>query len=440
MKFRPGSWLILVVGSLTVWSVIGFVWSPTAWLIPLTLLIVAGLALADFVELRRGLSQLTLRQIVPSPVGRDRQFFVSLEIQNDGPREWQAEVRDESPAAALPILWVEPIILPANEKVDVTSSFHIPLRGRFTFGPAWIRLRGRFGLLEAQRRFEVVNTVDVYPESLLSPHELAKDAADEIRLLDQLRDTRQYGAGTEFESLQEFRQGDDPRHIDWRTSARHRRFVVRRFQVERHRDVMLLVDCGRLMGADAQAGTKLDCAVDAGLRLIRIALRGGDRCGLGIFDDQVVGFLRPIGGANALPSFLSSLHDLQPRWRETDFGPMFARLQSRLTKRALLIILSDVVDAETSTRYRTSLATLARRHVVLFAALQTPLLGSLISTPLDSMDTGFQKAVTFRILREREQAIHALSRGGVHVLDVEPSKLTAPLINQFIEIRRSALV
>jgi len=45
-----------------------------------------------------------------------------------------------------------------------------------------------------------------------------------------------------------------------------------------------------------------------------------------------------------------------------------------------------------------------------------------------------------RILREREQAIHALSRGGVHVLDVEPAKLTAPLINQFIEIRRSALI
>jgi len=170
----------------------------------------------------------------------------------------------------LPNLWVEPVALPANQTVDVTGAFHIPLRGRFTFGPAWIRLQGPFGLLEAQRRFEAVNTVDVYPESLLSPHELAKDAADEIRLLDQLRDTRQYGAGTEFESLQEFRQGDDPRHIDWRTSARHRRFVVRRFQVERHRDVMLLVDCGRLMGADAQNGTKLDCAVDAGLRLIRI--------------------------------------------------------------------------------------------------------------------------------------------------------------------------
>ena len=92
---------------------------------------------------------------------------------------------------------------------------------------------------------------------------------------------------------------------------------------------------------------------------------------------------------------------------------------------------------ETSGRYRTSLSTLAQRHVVLFAALQTPLLRPDRSRAVGSLDDGFKKGVVFRILREREQAIHELRRGGVHVLDVEPSRLTAPLINQFIELRRS---
>ena len=44
--------------------------------------------------------------------------------------------------------------------------------------------------------------------------------------------------------------------------------------------------------------------------------------------------------------------------------------------------LSDVVDAETSGRFRTSLFKLAQRHVVLFAALQTPLLREIIDAPL----------------------------------------------------------
>jgi uncharacterized protein (DUF58 family) len=298
-------------------------------------------------------------------------------------------------------------------------------------------LRGALGLLEGQTSLGKSTAIDVYPDNDQSEEALAKDAADELRLLDKLKQSRQRGVGTEFESLTEFREGDDPRRVDWRTSARFRRLIVRRYQIERHRDLIVLVDCGRLMGADAKTGSKLDCAVDAALRLMRTALRVGDRCGLGIFDNEVRGFLRPIGGTAAMQTFLASLYALESRWRESDFSPMFATVQNRQPKRALIIVLSDIVDAETSRRYRASLASLAQRHVVLLAALQTPLFGDFVEAPVRSVDDGFKKAVVFRVLREREQAIHELRRSGVHVLDVEPQKLTAALINQFIELRQS---
>ncbi len=437
MKIRPGARLVWLLGALAVWSVAGLVWAPSSWLLPPLLLAAFAAAIVEYRSLARGLRGISIRRRLPAVVGRDRPFDVTLDIVNDGPRDWSAQMRDEAPASAQPRMWTEPVRLPHGERTSVAGSFRIPIRGRFAFGPVWIRLRGSLGMLEAQTSLGATDSVQVYPESLRSEEELAKDAADEIRLLDILRDSRRRGVGTEFESLEDFRAGDDPRRIDWRTSARYRRPIVRRFQIERHRDVMLLVDCGRLMGADAQQGTKLDCAVDAALRLLRIALRSGDRCGLGIFADQVLGYLPPIGGAAALQTFLASLYDVQPRWRETDFSPMFATVQSRQTKRALVIVLSDIIDVETSGRYRTSLLTMAQRHVVLFAALQTPLLRELVEARVASLDDGFKKGVVFRILREREQAIHELRRGGVHVLDVEPSRLTAPLINQFIELRRS---
>ena len=440
MRFRPGIRLVLALGALGAFSILGFFWTTFDWLVPVALMVLAVLAAMDVTYLRWSARRVTVHRIMPERVARGQSFGVALDIQNEDAVALSAHVRDEVPSTALPFLWIEAVDLPPRDKTQVARKFVIPIRGRWQFGPVWLRLTGRFGMVEAQQSFSHSESVQVYPESLLSPHELAKDAADEIRLLDQLRDTRLHGSGTEFESLEEFRAGDDPRHIDWRTTARHGRPVVRRYQVERHRDVMLLVDCGRLMGADAMRGTKLDCSVDAALRLLRIALRGGDRCGLGIFDDRVVGYLRPIGGANALPTFLSSLYDLQPRWRETDFGPMFARLQSRLTKRALVIVLSDVVDAETSERYCASLATLARRHMILFAALQTPLLGLVAASRINSLEDGYKKVVTFRVQHERDKALHVLNRSGVHVLDVEPSRLTAPLINQFIELRRSSLL
>jgi hypothetical protein len=36
--------------------------------------------------------------------------------------------------------------------------------------------------------------------------------------------------------------------------------------------------------------------------------------------------------------------------------------------------------------------------------------------------------------------LHSLSRGGVHVLDVTPSELTAPLVNQFVDLRQRNLL
>jgi uncharacterized protein (DUF58 family) len=119
---------------------------------------------------------------------------------------------------------------------------------------------------------------------------------------------------------------------------------------------------------------------------------------------------------------------------------MFAEVQARQQKRALIVVLSDVVDAETSVRYRASLFKMAQRHVVLFAALQTPLLREVIESALTNLHDGFKKAVAFKLLQEREQAIHELRRGGIHVIDVEPSQLTAPLINRFIELRGANLL
>jgi uncharacterized protein (DUF58 family) len=257
----------------------------------------------------------------------------------------------------------------------------------------------------------------------------------EQRLLDKLVKSREHGVGSEFESLYAFRRGDDPRRIDWRATARRRELVVRRFQIERHRDVMIVLDCGRLMGAQTGRGTKLDCAVDAALNLSRVVLHSGDRCGAAAYDRQVRGFLPPIAGPEALRSIVHCLYDLETRWHESDFTPMLEQLRTRRSKRTLLIVISDVNDAETSRRLSASLYQLRRQHVVLFAALRTPLLAEVVKEPVSQLDDAARKVVAFRLLRDRSRALHALRRGGVHVLDVEPQQLSTPLINQFIELR-----
>jgi uncharacterized protein (DUF58 family) len=395
----------------------------------------------DYLGLKERFRHVRLERTMPAVVGRDVPFRIELEITNGSRHRLVGRLRDSVPIQAIPPFQPHSIQrLPPGARMCLVSEFRVPKRGQHQFGPVWLRLEGGYAALEAQQAIPCAGSVRVLPEGFSSEQGLRQDELAAVRLLDKLTRARQQGVGTEFESLSEYRLGDDPRRIDWRTTARYRYPIVRRYQIERHRDVMIVIDCGRLMGADTERGTKLDCAVDAGLTLGRVALESGDRCGLGLFDDQVLGYLPPLSGPTSLRWLSESVYDVQSRWRESDFSVMFSALQSRQTKRSLIVVISDIVDVETSTRFRSSLATLARRHVVLFAALQTSLLRRIVGAPVNSLLDGSRKAVTFRILREREQAIHSLKRSGVQVLDVEPNQLTIPLINRFIELRQRNLL
>ncbi|MHC4877474.1 MAG: DUF58 domain-containing protein [Planctomycetota bacterium] len=438
MTVRPGRNLIRLFAVLLAISPLVFVVPQVSWLVAAPLP-VALLAIGEYRKLKRQVSGFTLKRQLPSVWGRDRSFAIEWTLErSDGPAvtgEW----RECFSANVVPEIHSGSFRLAEGERsASVSEEVRIPVRGQHTVGPFWIRIAGPLGLVEMQREIDDQATVRILPETYHSPDELRKDRGAELVLLDKKARSRQHGIGTEFESLHEYRDGDDPRRIDWRATARMRRPVVRRFQIERHRDVMIVVDCGRLMGTDAGRGSKLDCAVDSALLLAKTALQGGDRCGMALFDDQVVGYLNPVSGVSSMNAIADCVYDVQTRWRETDFTRMFATLQQKQRKRSLIVILSDLVDAETTTRYRASLAGLASRHVVLFAALRTPIVQELAEAPITTLMDGARSAVSFRLLRERAQALHAVRRSSVTVLDLAPSQVTVPLINQFVELRHSS--
>lgn len=435
MRSRPGPNLLYAVAAIAVIAAGAFGWPGLAWLLPFFLAALVPPAAWEFRRSRAELAGLLVERRLPDQVGRGRAFAVTLELTGLPREPRRLTLREFVPTDAEPRAWSEEIEARGEARIARARSFQIGRRGRHEFGPAWVRLAGPLGLFEAQRLAAPVQAIKVLPESIASREELTKTVATRIQELERLAKTRRRGEGIEFESLAEFRVGDDPRRIDWRSSARLRRPVVRRYQIEQHRDVVLLIDCGRLMGAATGGGTKLDRAIDSALVLAAVALGHGDRCGLGIFDYEVLGFLPPGMGPETFRHLVEHLHDLQSRWRETDFGTMFATLERKQPKRSLVVVLSDLVDEETSGRFRASLARLARRHVVVFVALQTPYLKELARAPLTTAEDLSRHAVAFRLLRQRQRAIHSVRRSGVDVLDVLPTELTVPLINRFVELR-----
>lgn len=440
MSVRPAPRLLWGVAAAGALAPLAFVWPPMLWVMIAAWIGLIAAAIADFRALRPMVERLRVSRRLPVNAARGLPLLSELTLHNEGKRAVNAMLRDVVPPAALEGPEFTPLRLDAGDREPVTARLTIPIRGRHRFGPAWARVVGPLGLLEMQRKFDSTGVVKVLPETYASRETLSQDQRARLLQLDKLTKALSHGAGSEFESLAEYRPGDDPRRIDWRTTARIRRPVIRRYQVERHRDVMIAVDCGRLMGASVGNGTKLDCAVDAALMLARVALQTGDRCGIAVFDDAVRGYLAPVAGASSIGPLAEQVYALDSKMRESDFGAMFADLQLRQPRRSLIVIISDLVDVETSERMRSSLSRLAQRHVVLLAALQTPLLTQSIQGEVSTMLAAARKGVAFRLLRQRQRALHSIRRAGIHVLDVKPGDLTIPLINQFIDLRSQDLL
>jgi len=437
MSFRPGKNIIIVAVVLVIVQIAGFFFPWTLAFTSVVLVGTALLAVWDYVALRKQVVALAITRVVPVRAARSRRFPVRIFIQNSG-QQCLGIIRDIIPDGVVPALYQSRILLRPGA-TEVEHVVKADRRGLYQFGEIWLRIPGPLGMLEVSKAYASDSQVRIMPESLFPRDELHKEALDEQRLLDQISRTQIRGEGTEFESLSEFREGDDVRRIDWRSTARSGHPILRRYQVEQHRDVVLLLDTGRLMGTAVGDGSKLDCAVNAALVIARAALQEGDRCGLGIFDSQVRGYLAPVAGVCSHKAIVERLYDLQPSWHETNFAPMFAMLQARLQKRALIVIFSDIMESETTERYRAALAALQSRHVVLFAALQTPLLSSVAFAPVVNEHDVVRSAFSLRLMRERQQTLHGLKRLGIQIVDADPRQVTVPLVNLYLQAKERSV-
>src|SRR4029079_2320303 len=101
------------------------------------------------------------------------------------------------------------------------------------------------------------------------------------------------GLGTEFESIRDYVPDDDFRQVNWRATARLGRPMSNQYRIERDRDVVCVVDCGRLMAAPFADRTRLDAALDAAVAVAAVADVVGHPCGTNAFVGEALRFPAP---------------------------------------------------------------------------------------------------------------------------------------------------
>jgi len=396
-------------------------------------------------------ARLSVRRLVPERVRLSQDFERRLELGaprggctlavfEDFPPSHSVRARagGATPVAEDPSGGPDEGVLDAHGRAVLVRRYRPELRGRFALGDLRVRLRGRLGLIERQARFQGHQGYAVEPALLRLSETLRLAASDRWQDLG-VRTLRRHGGEHEFESLREYVPGDEVRRVDWKAFARRGKPMVRRYQVERGQELVLLLDGGRRMralaGAGAQAGwSKLDWALDAALEIAAVALAKGDRVGAAAFERELTAFVAPRKGARALAHLSSALFPLQPSEHEADLARALRELAVRHRRRATVIVLSDVADPLSLPEQKAALASASRRHRLIFAALDDP---GLRAVAEGRAGDAVQRAAALELVAERARALRALAGSGARVLDALPAEAAGPLLAAWLDERRA---
>src|SRR5262249_23545538 len=205
---------------------------------------------------------------------------------------------------------------------------------------------GPLGLAETVDRRPVEGKVDVLP-NIRGVQRAALQYVDRDAIFG-VKIQRERGEGTEFDALRDYVPGLDHRFIDWKHSARHMKLLSKEFRTERNHPVVLAFDTGYLMCEPLDGIARLDHAINAGLLLGWISLRGGDLVGIFGFDAAVRQYLDPQRGLSGFGRVQRAAAGLDYRHEETNFTLGLAELGSRLKRRSLVILFTDFVDTVTA--------------------------------------------------------------------------------------------
>ena len=362
-----------------------------------------------------------------------RPFEAQLTVHNAGPGSVSCFGSDH-----LPLDWeadpkVGPLRLKAGESRQLLQSLRPLRRGAYSLGPLHLIQVTGLGLWRHHGVVECPREVRVYPD-----YRPGTDALDPVMIGEVgIRRTRQRGEGTDFESLREYRVGDDTARIDWKATARLGKAMSRQYTIEKDHDVMIGIDCGRLMGARFDGMAKFDHAMRAALVLAEVSLRSGDRVGLMVFDAKVRRFVPPGKGSTQLGILLEALHDVESTFEETDFHQAMTHLGTHHRKRSLVVMITDFIDRQTAKPMLLGMEGAARRHACLFVAVEDPTLGECLNEVPQGLHGLASQAVAYGMRQDRREVLELLRNQGVDVVDELPDRLTAPVLNGYLAIKRS---
>jgi uncharacterized protein (DUF58 family) len=418
-------------------AVLLFVLWPGEARYPVSLLTLLGLnvlvlamMLTDSLKGRQQLVTVERSAIQRLSIGRDNP--IELTVKNPGGAT-QVRMRDgvPQPHFTASIVTLDRAIA-AQATETLSYSVQPTMRGEYNWGVLQVRQRSPWGLAWIEQSIAQAQTVQVYPD-LMQLRSLTLKLA--LSSAGALRQKRRLGIGTEFAELRDYNAGDDPRLIDWKATARRDRPLVRVLEPEQEQTLIILLDRGRLMTAQVQGLNRFDWGLNATLALALAGLNRGDRVGVAVFDRAIHTWIPPQRGNGHLNHLIDRLTPIQPELLEPDYLGAANVLVTQQSRRALVVMITDVVDQTASAELLQALGRMAPRYLPFCVTLRDPQIDRQAADFSLDLEANFERAVALDLLAQRRKALAILQQRGVLVLDAPANQISEQLVDRYLQLK-----
>ena len=318
-------------------------------------------------------------------------------------------------------------------------------RGDLRMGRAFLRYQSNLGLAQRWAVADISQTVRVLPDlEQARQHALYLIRSQQVEM--EKRRRRQRGQGREFESLRDYRKGDDLRDICWTATARRHHLTTRVFEIERSQAVWIVLDAGRLLRAEIEQEqkelrlSKLDYAVNAALSLAQVATQCGDRVGLLAYGRTIQQHVPAGRGAVHLRAIVDCLAQVHAEPSEADHSRAVRLLLTGQSRRCLVVWITDFAETPTTPEVIEYAMQMTKRHLVVFTAMNQPDLTVLARTTPQHTDDMYRHAAALEIVHRRDLLLRGLRQRGIFAFELVPGLLASSLVNQYLDIKERNLL
>jgi len=400
-------------------------------------------ALVDALRASAGSAGIGVELAPVARMSKNRATNIEVRIHNKA-----AEKRTLRIALGFP-----PEIAPATEEMDlllpsgVVSSRFVTTctavkRGKYQINTVYVATTSPFGFWSKRSTLPVQCEIRVYPNLLAERRNLASLFLNRGSL--GLHVHRQVGKGRDFEKLREYAPGDSFDEIHWKATARRAKPITKVFQIERTKEIYVVVDASRLSARRAAAeGTDsvLERLVTAALVLGLAAERQGDLFGLLAFTNKVETFVRARNGRTHYNACRDALYTLEPEVVTPDFDELCTFIRLRLRKRALIVFLTSLDDPALAENFVRDVELIRRQHLVLVNMVRQPGTAPVFTdTNVESVDDLYSHLGGHLRWHKLRQLEKTLQRRGVHFSLMDNERLSAQLVSQYLSVKQRQLI